>query len=746
MSFRLRMVSIALAVALIAPAFAQDTNTSSPNTPSTQTTTTTTTTTQTTPSQATPSTATQTTPSQTTTQTYATPTTISRPRGLPDYSKPRSHIFNVIAPYQPTHVPPPSFQNAPRIDNLIQNGELRLSLNDAIALALENNLDLAIARYNLEIADTDILLAKAGQGIRGTPTGLVQGTPGGGVLGFGSTGATGGGAGGTTTGAGGVGTGTSGIVTSTTGAGAQVESFDPFLQGTISAEHAVFPESSTVITGTPTFLQNTSTFDFSYNQGWATGTGMSLGFNNTRQATNSFRSFVNPTLNSNFRFTLQQHLLQGFGFGVQKRFIRIAKNNREISDVAFRQQVETTVSQIENIYWDLVNAYEDVQVKQRSLALAQKTLSDNQKQVQIGTLAPIEVVRAESVVATDTQDLIVSQTNLQLQELLTKNALSRSLQGPALMSARVIPTDTTELPENEPVVPVQDLLNQALSHRPELVQARVDLKNRDITRSSAKNALLPSLDAFAFYGAAGLGGPQNPLLTCGNAGAPAPPECLPPGAIGSSGYGSTFGNLFDSSAPDKGLGITLTIPIRNRAAQATQIRSELEYRQAQLRLKQLEDQVTIQVQSAQYQLQQARARVEAATKGRELAVQSLDAEQKKYALGASTNTLVLQAQRDLAQAESNVVTAQTAYEKARVNLDLVTSQILEHYGISIADAETGNVTKVPTVPFVTPRKDVSEPPTLQVPPMVTPQNPPTTNPPATNPPTTTTPPANPPQR
>ncbi len=724
MSFRLPMVSLALAAALVAPAFAQDTNTQS-----TTQTTTTTTTTQTAPSQ----TNTQTTP-QTTTQTYATPTTINRPKGLPDYSKPRSHIFNLIAPYEPTHVPPPSFQNAPRIDSLIQNGQLRLSLDDAIALALENNLDLAIARYNLGIADTDILLAKAGQGIRGTPTGLVQGTPGGGVLGFGSTGATGGGAGGTTTGAGGVGTGTSGIVTSTTGAGAQVESFDPFLQGTLSGEHAVFPQSSTVITGTPTFQQNTGTFDFSYNQGWATGTGMSLGFNNTHQATNSLRSSLNPTLNSSFRFQLQQHLLSGFGFGVQKRFITIAKNNREISDVAFRQQVETTVSQIENIYWDLVNAYEDVQVKQRSLGLAQKTLSDNQKQVQIGTLAPIEVVRAESVVATDTQDLIVSQTNLQLQELLTKNALSRSLQDPAIMSARVIPTDTTELPENEPVIPFQDLLNQALAHRPELVQARVDLKNRDITRSSAKNALLPTLDAFAFYGASGLGGPQNALLTCGNAGAPAPPSCLPAGTIPSTGYGSTFGNLFDSSAPDKGVGLTLTIPIRNRAAQATQIRSELEYRQAQLRLKQLEDQVTIQVQNAQFQVQQTRAQVEAATKGRELAAQSLDAEQKKYALGASTNTLVLQAQRDLAQAESQVVTAQTAYEKARVNLDLVTSQILEHYGINIADAETGSVSKQPNVPYVVPRKDINEPPTLQVPPMVTP-----------NPPTTTTPPSNLPQ-
>jgi outer membrane protein TolC len=621
---------------------------------------------------------------------------------LPNYSHPRGYFPNPAGPYSAREVPAPTLINTPRINGLLQNGKLLLSLNDAIALALENNLDIAIARYNLNIADTDILRAKAGSATRGVNTGLVQGTPGGGVGGFGTgaTGAQGAGAGGTTGGAGGAGTGSSGLVTSTLGTGSNISSFDPILQGTFSLERAKTPLSNTVFTGVNNLSQNSTTANFTYSQGFATGTNMSVGFNNSRTSTNAIRTFINPTLNSSFRFTLSQHLLQGFGFGPNQRFIKIAKNNREISDVAFRLQVITTVNQIQNIYWDLVNAYEDVKVKERSLALAEKTLSDNKKQVEIGTLAPIEIVRAQSEASTRKQDLIVSQTNLQLQQLLMKNALSRSLTDAALADAEVIPTDTMQVPAGEEVTPTQDLVNDALAHRAELAQARIDLVNRDITKKSARNALLPSLDAFAFYGASGLGGDQNALITCGNPGAPAPPDCIPPGTLGRTSFGGTFGNLFDSSSPDKGAGLQLTIPIRNRSAQADQVRSELEYRQAQMRMQQLENQIRIEVRNAVFALQQNRARVDAARAAVELGRQSLDAEQKKYALGASTNTLVLQAQRDLAQAESNLVAAQAAYEKSRVELDRATGLTLSKNSINIADAESGQVRTMPNVPGV----------------------------------------------
>lgn len=625
------------------------------------------------------------------------PVAASAQEKVADYSQPRSHIPSFVGPYIARKVPEPRTTNTERIDQLMVGGEIRLSLADAIALALENNLDLAIARYNLQIADTDILRSKAGQGIRGVATGLVQGTPGGGVGGFG-TGAAGAGAGGTTGGAGGAGTGAGGLVTSTVGAGTAVDSFDPALSATLNINHATFPLSNTVTTGVPNFQQNTGTANFTYTQGFHTGTAMQVTFDNTRQTNNSLFSTLVPQVNTSFRLSIRQHLLAGFGLGPNTRFIRIAKNNREISDVAFRNQVINTVSQIQNIYWDLVNAYEDVKVKERSLALANKTLSDNRKQVEIGTLAPIEIVRAESEVATRNQELIVAQTNLQLQQLLMKNAITRNLGEARIAAAPVIPTDTMVVPEQEPVQPIEDLVREAKQGRPELVQARIDLTNREISIKSARNALLPTVDFVAWYGTSALAGVQNP----NNA-------LIPPGTIPTTGFYSAFHSLIDADNPDYAIGLNITIPIRNRGAQADQVRSELEYRQAQLRLQQLENQVAIEVRNAQFSVQQNRARVEAARKGVQLAQESLDAEQKKYALGASTNFQVLQAQRDLAQAESNLVAANAAYEKTRVELDRVTAATLVRNRIELDDAESGTVRTLPAVPGVAPRTEEQKP-------------------------------------
>jgi outer membrane protein TolC len=501
-------------------------------------------------------------------------------------------------------------------------------------------------------------------------------------------------------------------VTSTSGVGSSVPSYDPIITGNLQWDHAT-NQCTNFFCGTQ---QNTTTGDFTYQQGFSWGTRMSIGFNNTRSSTNNPITTISPALSSNFRLTLSQPLLQGFGFLPNTRFIRIAKNNREISDVAFRLQVISTVNQIQNIYWDLVNAYENVKVQEESLRLAEKTLSDNQKQVEIGTLAPIEVVRARSGVASNQQSLIVARTNLELQQLLMKNALSRTLVDPRLAEAEVIPTSVMTLPKEEPVVPVQDLVNEALSHRAELAESRIDLANREITNKSARNALLPSLNLFAYYGGTGLGGSQNPANFC----VPNLPQdqqpnpfCNPEGSIPSKSYGNTLGQLVDSTAPDKGMGLTLTIPIRNRSAQADQVQAQLEYRQAQMRLQQLENQVRIEVRNAQFAVQQNRAAVEAAQAAVALARESLDAEQKKYALGASTTTLVLQAQRDMADAQSKQVTAMSNYQKSRVELDRVIGLTLDHNGILMDDAERGQVSKMPHVPYATPRTDAQMEPAPQ---------------------------------
>jgi outer membrane protein TolC len=442
-------------------------------------------------------------------------------------------------------------------------------------------------------------------------------------------------------------------------------------------------------------------------QGFKWGSNLQVGFNNTRSTTNSTFATLSPTLGSNFQARFTQHLLQGFGFAPNTRFIRIAKNNREISDVAFRLQIITTVDQIENIYWDLVYAYENVRVQNESLAFAQKTLSDTQKQVEIGTLAPIETVRAQSTVASDQQQLTLALTNLQLQQLLMKNALSRTLVDPRLADAEVIPTSTMHLPDQEPVVPTQDLVNEALSRRGELAEARINLKNQEISIKSVRSSLLPSLDLYGYYGGSGLGGAQNAANLC-----PPPPQPQPFGCstnpVTPVSYGSTLNQLVNSTAPDKGVGLQLTIPLRNRVAQATQIRSELEYRQAQMRLQQLENQVRIEIRNAQFAVQQNRASVSSAQAAVDLGRQSLDAEQKKYALGASTTTLVLQNRSALAQAESTLVSAMAAYEKARLELDRATGLLLDHAGILLADAERGEVTQMPSVPFVSARPDVPQ--------------------------------------
>jgi outer membrane protein TolC len=445
---------------------------------------------------------------------------------------------------------------------------------------------------------------------------------------------------------------------------------------------------------------HTATWDFGYQQGFHWGTNLSVGFNNTRGTASplSIYQAFETQFNSNFRAQVTQHLLQGFGFAANTRFIQIAKNDRELSDVAFRLQITTTVDQIENMYWDLVFAYENVRVQQEQLAFAQKTLSDNRKQVEIGTLAPIEVVRAQSTVATNQQTLTVALTNLQLQQLLMKNALSRTLVDPVLADAEVIPTSTMELPAQEPVVPIQDLVNDALAHRPELAESRINLSNTAISNKAIRSSLLPSLDLFAYYQGAGLGGTLNPSYLCTTD----PTKCT--GQISpATSYSGALSQLGDSTAPDKGVGLTLSIPLRNRAAQSIQVRGELEYRQSQLRLQQLENQVRIEVRNAQFGVQQNRASVASAQAAVDLARQSLDAEQKKYALGASTSTLVLQNQALMTQAEVTLVSAKAAYEKAELELDRAIGLLLDHAGIVIAEAERGEVTHAPNIPHVVAR-------------------------------------------
>lgn len=624
---------------------------------------------------------------------------------LQDYSKPRSAFPHLLQPYRSQEVSQPNLGNSPRIDSLMRDGKIYLSIDDAIALTLENNLDLDIARYNLNIADTDYLRAKSGANILGVNAGIVQNTPGGGVGGLGGT--VGSGTGGTTVAASGIGTGTNGLVSSTLGIGSTITSFDPVVTSTLQLD-----KDDTESTSAPSLIpivgQNTYTANFAYTQGFQWGTALSVGFNNTHLSTNNPDSLLTPEVNSNFQFRVTQNLLQGFGSLPNLRFIRIAKNNREISDVAFRLQIITTVDQIEDMYWDLVYAYENVRVQQESLTYAQKALDDSKQQAKVGTAPPIQVVSAQSTVSTDEQNLILAQNNLQLQALLMKNALSRSIEDPVLAEADVIPTSTMQLPEQEPVTPTQDLINQALEHRAELVESRIDLNSRDLSSKAVRNALLPTLDAYAYYGGSGVGGNLVVPACTGTLTS----ECytfLPPPFANSKavGYGGTLNQLVNSTAPDKGVGLSLSIPLRNREAQANQVRAELEYRQAQVRLHQLENQVRIEVRNAQFDVKQNRASVLAAQYAVDFARQTLDADQQKLKVGLTTTTAILQDASVLTTSESNLVSAKAAYEKSCIELDRATGLLLDHSNIDVAEATRGQVTHLPNVPYVAPRQDTS---------------------------------------
>ena len=586
------------------------------------------------------------------------------------------HSDNPFRAYAPSLVPKPDLANSPRLEQLMRDGKLYISLQDAIDLGLENNLDLAIARYNLPIADTDIQRTKAGGSFRGVNTGVIQGTVGGGVGGYGA-GAPGAGAGGTTGGAGGAGAGAAGLVQSTLGIGTNVSSYDPILSSVMSLEHQNLPLSNIQIYGVPELKTNTGTVNFNYSQAFPTGTSVSLEVDNGRQASNSIFNSLLPTLNSFYRFTIQQQLLAGFGTEPNKRFIRIAKNNKKISDIAFKSQVIATVTQIADIYWDLVSAYQAEKVNEQSFAFAQQSLESARKQLQLQAIPAMDVMRAEAEVSRRDQDLTVAKTNLQLQESLIKNALTKNLDDPTLEAMPVIPTDTLETVQEIPERPTADLITQALQTRSELSESDIDLQNREITRKAAANALLPTLTLVGFYGGSGLAGDLNPFFTLPN-----------PPLVPTNWYGA-FQDAWNSSSPDYLVGLNLSVPIRNRVAKADQYRSELEYRQAELREQELKKQIRIEVRNAEYALEQGRARVEAAKKARELAQRTFSIMQKEQELGAGSSFQTLTAQRDLALAELDLVNASTAYQKSKLELQRSTGTTLEDNNIQIQNAVDG---------------------------------------------------------
>ncbi|HEY1803546.1 MAG TPA: TolC family protein [Terracidiphilus sp.] len=585
------------------------------------------------------------------------------------------HSHNPLFPYLPSKAPELNLSNSPRLLNLVREGKLYISLQDAIALAIENNLDIAYFRYNFPIAQTDIQRTKSGALANGVNTAIAQSTQGG----FGASTSGGGGASGA-----GFSAGAGGIVTSTLGQGTSVPSFDPFLTFTGFVDHNVAQEANQFLVGTPTLRTNTIQALGNYSQYFPLGTNIFAQYLGQRITSNSPYNGINPELYSNFAVEITQPLLAGFGLSTNERYIRIAKRNAQINDVAFRMQVIATITQVENIYWDLVNAYEDEQVKESALSFAQQTLDVDQKQLRLNSIPSMQVMTDESSVATSEGDLTVSRANLRLNELLLKNALTKT-DDPAIDEMPVIPLDLKGEADPNASKSIDVLIAEAEKNRPEvaLYQMQADVLKQAL--KDINSELLPSLNMYGYYAGAGTAGPANPYCTLNS-------ECatdLP------TGFPGMFQNIFNYSSPEYRVGVTLAINLRNRQAKADQFRAVLQYRQSQITSEQQQKGIRFDVRNSQFALQQAQARVDAAQKARDLAQRTFDITAQEQKLGAKSSYDTLAAENQLAVAESALDTAQTAYEKSKVDIDRATGETLQRMSVSIDDAKTGVVTRTP---------------------------------------------------
>lgn len=613
-------------------------------------------------------------------------------------SSSQGHRFTGIAnPYRYEELAPVDLANSGRLEALLRAGKLYLSLQDAIALALENNLDVALQRYGPLGASANLLRAQAGGLLRGVPTAVQTATVSALAQATGTAGTGGGGGGAAVSGGGDSGAGGT-IITAT---GTTIPTLDPaaFLQ--TSWGHRTTPQSNSFNTGTTALITRNDVANFGIQKGFLFGTVVSFAWNNSKLRTNAGRSDFNPSMTGSFGLSITQPVLQGFGLAVNSRNIHIAQNNQRVSDLAFKLQVISTTSAIIAAYWDLVSFNENVKVRQQALALAQRLYEDNKKQVEIGTLAPIEIVRAEAEMASAQQALTQAESQLLQQETLVKNALSRTgVASPSLADARIVTTDQIRVPEVEPIQPVQDLTAKAMESRPELAQTRIQIDNTKLGLKGTQSQLRPSLNVVANFQNNGLVGQVNTLpIPPIQGAAPGPPQYRDPNVVSPfflGAYGKLLSQLFARNFPDYSIGFQLSVPLRNRSARADMVLDQLTLRQQELRQQQQVNQIRADVRNALIAVQQASIAHQAAVKARVLQEQTLDAEQKKYALGASTIFFVIQAQRDLAQARSAEVAAASVYAKARVQLDMATGQTLDVNSIVLDEAVRGRVSRPPS--------------------------------------------------
>jgi outer membrane protein TolC len=588
-------------------------------------------------------------------------------------------------PYQPRTVPPINLANTSRLESLVRAGNLYLSAQDVVALSLENSIDIEVQRYGPLLAKEVLRRAQGGGALRSVGLGLAAGPQSVSLQGVSVNSS------GVALSAGGGVSSGGGIVTQL---GPLVPSFDPTVFFLANFQHASIPQNNTFLTGTTALTQDTRSYQAQYAQNSDFGLSGQLTYSSTYSKINSKSFSLNPSTSGNLDLQVTQNLLQGFGSAVNGRNIRVQKNNVKISDLQFKQQVITTVSAALNLYWDLVSFTEDVQARRSELETAQLLLEDNKKQVTIGALAEIEITRAEAQLYTSQQDLLISQTNLLQQEIVLKNALSRNgVATPTLSSVHIVPLDKITVPADDGIPPLEQLVPEALDKRVEIAQGRINIESKNLNLVGIKSSLKPTLQAFA------------ELTNNGLSGDLAAAAAAQPGvAYLAGGYGNLLAQIARRNFPNYSAGFSLNIPLRNRAAQSDYVTSLVEIRQDELNLQKNVNQVRVDVQNAVIGLQQARARYDAAVKARVLQQQTLEADQKKNTLGASTIYQVVQDQRDLASAVSSVAQAMANYTHARIALDQALGTTLEMNNISLEEALSGRVSRQSGLPASLPEE------------------------------------------
>ncbi|HYL38767.1 MAG TPA: TolC family protein [Bryobacteraceae bacterium] len=586
----------------------------------------------------------------------------------------------LLNPYRPRSVPPINLSNTPRLELLVRAGNLYLTAPDVVALAIENNLDVEVQRYGPLLAREVLRRAQAGGALRSVGLGVAPGPQSVSLQGVSLNFA------GETVAAAGVGVSSGGGIV--TQLGPLIPSLDPTVVGVMNFQHATIPQSNTILTGTTALIQDLRTYQAQYSHNWIFGLNMQVTYLSQHNHVNSQFFSLNPYTTGDLDLQVTQNLLQGFGSAVNGRNIRVQKNNLKVTDLQFKQQVITTVSAVLNLYWDLVSFNEDVRARQQEVATARQLLEDNQRQVAIGALAEIEVTRAEAQLYASQQDLVISQTNLLQQETILKNALSRNgVASPTLAEVHVVPLDMLAVPAKDELKPVDQLTEDAIGKRNEIEQSRINLESNRMNLVGIKNSLKPTLQAFAELTNNGLTGDLTAL------------GAFEPGvAYLAGGYGNLLAQIARRNFPNYSAGVSLNIPLRNRAAQSDYVTSLLEIRQNELGLQKNINQVHVDVQNAVIGLEQARARYDAALKARDLQQQTLAADQRKYQLGAGTVFQVIQDQRDLATAVSAQMQAMANYTHARIAFDQALGTTLETNNVSLDEALAGHISRPSALP------------------------------------------------